>query len=43
MKKDNMADVEATEELFLKLSKGCKSEIVNDALRAYNAGRKNKK
>ena len=43
MKKYNMADVEATEELFLKLSKGCKSKIVNDALRAYNENRKTKK
>jgi DNA polymerase elongation subunit (family B) len=36
MKKYNMADVEATEELFLKLSKGCKTKLVTDALRAYN-------
>ena len=35
MRKYNMADVEATEELFLKLSKGCKTKIVEDALRAY--------
>lgn len=43
MKKYNMADVEATEELFLKLSKGCKTKLVADALRAYAANRKNKK
>ena len=40
MKKYNMADVEATEELFLKLSKGCKTKLVADALRAYNATKK---
>lgn len=43
MKKYNMADVEATEELFLKLSKGCKTKLVTDALRAYSENRKNKK
>jgi len=43
MKKYNMADVEATEELFLKLSKGCKTKLVTDALRTYEANRKNKK
>jgi len=37
MKKYNMADVDATEELFLKLAKGCKTRLVTDALRAYNA------
>ena len=42
MKKYNMADVEATEELFLKLAKGCKTKLINDALRAYSANRKNK-
>jgi uncharacterized protein YprB with RNaseH-like and TPR domain len=40
MKKYNMADVEATEELFLKLAKGCKTKLVADALRAYNAAKK---
>jgi hypothetical protein len=35
-----MADVEATEELFLKLAKGCKTKLVADALRAYNAAKK---
>lgn len=40
MKKYNMADVEATEELFLRLSKGCKTKLVADALRAYNATKK---
>ena len=39
MKKYNMADVEATEELFLKLSKGCKTKNVTDALRTYNAAK----
>jgi hypothetical protein len=39
MKKYNMADVEATEELFLKLSKGCKTKNVTDALRSYNAAK----
>ncbi len=39
MKKYNMADVEATEELFLKLAKGCKTRLVTDALRAYNAAK----
>jgi hypothetical protein len=43
MKKYNMADVAATEELFLKLSKGCKSKIITDALRAYVTNRKYKK
>jgi hypothetical protein len=43
MKKYNMADVQATEELFLKLSKGYKSKLVTDALRTYGANRKNKK
>lgn len=42
MKKYNMADVEATEELFLKLSKGCKTKNISDALRSYYAN-KNKK
>ena len=37
MKKYNLADVEATEELFLKLAKGCKTMLVTDALRAYNS------
>lgn len=40
MKKYNMADVEATEELFLKLSKGCKTKTVVDALRTYAANKK---
>jgi uncharacterized protein YprB with RNaseH-like and TPR domain len=40
MKKYNMADVQATEELFLKLAKGCKSKNVTDALRAYYANKK---
>lgn len=39
MKKYNMADVQATEELFLKLARGCKSKNVTDALRAYNAAK----
>lgn len=43
MKKYNMADVQATEELFLKLAKGCKTKLVTDALRAYEANRKSKK
>ena len=43
MKKYNMADVEATEELFLKLAKGCKTKNVCDALRTYEINRKNKK
>lgn len=43
MKKYNMADVEATEELFLKLAKGCKTKNVSDALRTYEINRKNKK
>lgn len=42
MKKYNMADVQATEELFLKLAKGCKTKLVTDALRTYEANRKNK-
>lgn len=42
MKKYNMADVEATEELFLKLAKGCKTKLVTDALRTYAANRKNR-
>jgi DNA polymerase elongation subunit (family B) len=33
----NMADVEATEELFLVLSEFDKSEVVTDALRAYRS------
>lgn len=40
MKKYNMADVQATEELFLKLAKGCKSKNVTDALRAYYSNKK---
>jgi hypothetical protein len=40
MKSYNMADVEATEELFLKLSKACKTKLVSDALRAYNANKR---
>lgn len=40
MKKYNMADVQATEELFLKLSKGCKTKLVTDALRTYHANKK---
>jgi uncharacterized protein YprB with RNaseH-like and TPR domain len=40
MKKYNIADVQATEELFLKLSKGCKTKLVADALRAYNVAKK---
>jgi hypothetical protein len=40
MKKYNMADVQATEELFLKLSKGCKTKLVTDALRSYFANKK---
>lgn len=43
MKKYNMADVEATEELFLKLSKGCKTKLITDALRTYEENRKTKK
>lgn len=43
MKKYNMADVQATEELFLKLAKGCKTKNVEDALRAYNAAKARKK
>lgn len=42
MKKYNMADVQATEELFLKLAKGCKSKNVTDALRAYEAAKAKK-
>lgn len=42
MKKYNMADVEATEELFLKLAKGCKTKLVTDALRTYATNRKNR-
>jgi hypothetical protein len=42
MKKYNMVDVEATEELFLKLAKGCKTKNVTDALRAYEANKKKK-
>jgi uncharacterized protein YprB with RNaseH-like and TPR domain len=40
MKKYNMADVRATEELFLKLAKGCKTKLVSDALRAYSLKKK---
>jgi len=43
MRKYNMADVEATEELFLKLSKGCKTKNVEDALRAYRKAKNIKK
>lgn len=43
MKKYNMADVEATEELFLKLAKGCKTKTVSDALRAYQVAIAKKK
>jgi hypothetical protein len=39
MKKYNMVDVEATEELFLKLAKGCKTKNVTDALRAYESNK----
>lgn len=42
MRKYNMADVQATEELFLKLAKGCKSKNVTDALRAYHAAKAKK-
>lgn len=40
MKKYNMADVQATEELFLKLAKGCKTKLVTDALRSYSINKK---
>jgi DNA polymerase elongation subunit (family B) len=43
MKKYNMADVEATEELFLKLAKGCKTKNVTDALRAYELAKQKKR
>jgi hypothetical protein len=43
MKKYNMADVQATEELFLKLAKGCKTKNVTDALRAYEVAKQKKR
>ena len=40
MKIYNMADVSATEELFLKLSEFDKTIPTTDALRAYQAAKK---